>query len=61
MRSASNDAHNDMNDTKGVRIGYSRGELHLSIGTRAFLIIAQKNPIKVLNYILGIAGVHTSL
>ena len=30
MRPASNDAHNETNDTKGVRIGLSRGELDSS-------------------------------
>ena len=41
MRPASNDAHNEMNDTKGVRIEKSRGELDISNNTRLFLIIAQ--------------------
>ena len=41
MRSASNDAHNEMNDTKGVSIGSSRGELDISNDSRSFFIIAQ--------------------
>ena len=42
MRPASNDAHNEMNGTIGVRIGYSRGEIDLSNDARLFLIIAKK-------------------
>ena len=34
MRPASNDAHNEINDTKGVRIGWSRGVLVLSNDTQ---------------------------
>ena len=41
MRPASNDAHNEMNGTKGVRLGKSRGELESSNETSSFLIIAQ--------------------
>ena len=42
MRPTSNDAHNEMNDTNVVRIGYSRSEIDLSNDTRSFLIIAQR-------------------
>ena len=41
MRPASNDAHNEMNGTIGVRIGYSRGELDSSNDIRTFLVIEQ--------------------
>ena len=42
MRSTSNDVHNEMNDTKYVRIGKSRGELDPGNDIRLFLIIAQQ-------------------
>ena len=42
MRPASNDAHYETNDTKGIRIGQSRGELDLSNDTSSFFIIAQR-------------------
>ena len=42
MRSSSRKANYEMNDTKGVRIGYSRGELDLINDTRLFLVIAQQ-------------------
>ena len=41
MRPTSSNAHNEMNDTKGVRRGLSNGELDLCNNTRAFLVIAQ--------------------
>ena len=34
--------YNEMNDAKGVRIEWSRGELDLSNNTRLFLVIAQQ-------------------
>ena len=39
---ASNDTHNETNDTKGVRIGKSRDGLDLSNDTRLFFVIAQQ-------------------
>ena len=42
MRPASNKAHNEMNETKGVRIGQSRGELDSGNDIRLFMIIAQQ-------------------
>ena len=42
MRPASNDAHNEMNDTQDVRIGLSRGELDSSNDISSFLVIAQQ-------------------
>ena len=41
MRSASKNTHNEMNDTKGVLVGKSRGDLDLTNDTRLFLVIAQ--------------------
>ena len=41
IRPSSSDAHNEMNDTKGVRIRSLRGEIDLSNDTRSFLVIAQ--------------------
>ena len=41
MRPTSNDAHNEMNDTKVGRIGYSKGELDPDNDIRSFLVIAQ--------------------
>ena len=38
MSPASNDAHNEMDDTKGVKIGYLRGDLYLCNDTRSCLI-----------------------
>ena len=61
MSPASNDAHKEMNETKGVRIRLLRGQLDLSDDTKSFLTIGRQNPMKVLNYILGIVGVYTSL
>ena len=42
MRPASDDAHNEMSHTKGVRIGKSRDGLDLSNDTRLFFVIAQQ-------------------
>ena len=42
MRSSSNDTHNEMNDTKGVRIVWSGGDIDLSNDTKSFFIIAQQ-------------------
>ena len=42
MSPASNDVHYEMKDTKGVRIGQSRGELDSSNDTRLFLVIAKQ-------------------
>ena len=41
IKSASSNAHNEMNDTKGVRIRSLRGEIDLSNDTRSFLVVAQ--------------------
>ena len=40
MRPASKDEHNEMDDTKGVRTGKSRGDVDISNHTRSFLSIA---------------------
>ena len=40
MRPATNDAHNEMNNTIGVGIGQSRGELDLTNDGKLFLVIA---------------------
>ena len=42
MMPASMNAHNEMNDTKDVSIGQSRGEVDSINDTRLFLIIAQQ-------------------
>ena len=42
MIPASKDAHNEMNYTKGVRIGKSRGELDSTNDISLFLVIAQR-------------------
>ena len=39
MRPTSNEAYKEMNDTEGVRIGYSRGELDSGNDIRLFMII----------------------
>ena len=41
MRLTSNDVHDEMNDTKGFRIGQSRGELYSSNDRRSFLVIEE--------------------
>ena len=43
MRLASMNAHNEMNDTKDVSIGQSRGEVDLGYDIRLLLIISQQN------------------
>ena len=43
MRPASNEAYKEMNDTEGVTIGKSRGDLDSGNDIRLFLIIAQQN------------------
>ena len=42
MRPASNESYKEMNDTEGVMIGQSRGELDSGNDIRLFLIIAQQ-------------------
>ena len=42
MRPPSNEAHNEMNDTKGVSIRQLRGEIDPGNDIRLFLIIAQQ-------------------
>ena len=42
MRPASNESYKEMNDTEGVRVGSSRGEIDSGNDIRLFLIIAQQ-------------------
>ena len=42
LKPASKNIHNELNDTKDVRIGYSRGDLDLSNDTRLWLVNAHQ-------------------
>ena len=46
MKLALIDAYNETNDTNGVRIGYSRGELDSSNNITSFFVFAQRTLLK---------------